>query len=142
MATVFKVTILQYFSCYRGPITHLCAKFHQNRSKNEEKIMSKTTALYVYDYSPIIGHRFKPKIFLLGHSYLQNSFQMLTSFAGYLADDELTCFTLAPLTHVNIGCPEGSRILVTSAIYGASPFGLCHGTGKDCTQEVNFYSLF
>ena len=44
---------------------------------------------------------------------------------------------MAPITHVNIGCPAGSRILVTSAIYGASPFGLCYGTGKDCTQEVN-----
>ena len=30
-------------------IFYLCAKFHQDRSKNEEKIMSKTTALYVYD---------------------------------------------------------------------------------------------
>ena len=30
-------------------MTHLCAKFHQDQSKIEEKIMSKTTALYVYD---------------------------------------------------------------------------------------------
>ncbi len=49
MATVVKITIPQYFSCYRGPMTHLCAKFHQDWSKNEEEIMSKTTALYVYD---------------------------------------------------------------------------------------------
>ena len=49
MATVVKVTILQYFFCYRGLMTHPCAKFHQDRSKNEEKIISQTTALYVYD---------------------------------------------------------------------------------------------
>ncbi len=45
MATVVKVTMPQYFSCYKGPMTHLCAKFHQDQSKIEEKIMSKTTTL-------------------------------------------------------------------------------------------------
>ena len=49
MATVVKVTIPQYFSYYQGPMTNLCAKFWQDRSKNEEKIMSTTTALYEYD---------------------------------------------------------------------------------------------
>ncbi len=43
MATVVKVTMPQYFSCYRSPMTQLCAKFHQDRNKNEEKIMSTTT---------------------------------------------------------------------------------------------------
>ncbi len=55
MATVVKVTIPQYFSCYRGPMTHLCAKFHQDRSNNEEKIMSQTTALYIYDDSEFLS---------------------------------------------------------------------------------------
>ncbi len=50
--------MIEWFPCplvlyiamiYQGPMTHLCAKFHQDPSKNEEKIMSKTTALYVYD---------------------------------------------------------------------------------------------
>ena len=80
------------------------------------------------------------RLLIIHDRWLPDILVIIIIFSDISGHDELTCFTLATMTHVNIGCPAGSRILVTSAIYGASPFGLCYGTGKDCTQEVRYYS--